>query len=123
MYQIPYALTRQTIDNIKKYISTYAIHQCLSGDDCQTEGGQRCIFPFDYEGTTYHKCTSVDNDQPWCAYEVDSEGILVEDEWDNCGNTCYPGKYIAFAFVYDIDRRNIMKCVHIYTKVAVTKSS
>ena len=106
------------IIHIKKYISSLVIHQCFS--DCQTEGGQSCIFPFDYEGITYHECTSVDNDQPWCAYEVDSEGLLVGDEWENCGNTCYIGKFIAFAFLYDIDRRNIMKFLQMYMRVAVT---
>ena len=79
----------------------YTTYQCLSGEDCQTESGQKCIFPFNYEGTTYHKCTSVDNDQPWCAYEVDSEGTLVDDEWENCDNTCYLGKHTKF--VYDIE--------------------
>ena len=58
------------------------------GDDCRTENGQKCIFPFNYEGTTYDKCTSDDNDQPWCAYEVDSSGTLIEDEWGNCDAAC-----------------------------------
>ena len=61
------------------------------GDVCRTENGQKCIFPFNYEGTTYNTCTSVDNDQPWCAYEVDSDATLVEGEWENCDNTCYLG--------------------------------
>ena len=60
------------------------------GDDCRTENGQKCIFPFDYQGKTYHKCTSndYDNDQPWCAYEVDRTGTLIEDEWGNCDAAC-----------------------------------
>ena len=70
------------------------------GDGCRTVAGQKCILPFNYEGTTYSECTSVDNDQPWCAYEVDSEGNLVEGEWENCGNTCYLGMYTVDVYRY-----------------------
>ena len=55
---------------------------------CTTEYGQKCIFPFIYDDITYSECTSVDNDHPWCAYEVDSEGTLVGDEWENCAASC-----------------------------------
>ena len=68
-------------NDLKKYI--------FLGYDCQTENGQTCIFPFNYKGTTYHQCPSVDNNVPWCAYEVDSAGTLVEGEWGNCTATCF----------------------------------
>ena len=57
-------------------------------DDCKTENGKKCIFPFNYEGTTYSACTSVGSDHPWCAYEVDSDRNLVGDEWENCDAAC-----------------------------------
>ena len=61
-------------------------------DGCETENGQKCIFPFNYDGTTYSECTSVDHDRPWCAIQtpltVDIDGNLVDEEWGNCDSTC-----------------------------------
>ena len=62
-----------------------------SNDGCitnSTENGMKCIFPFHYQGNTYFECTSDDHDKPWCAYEVDNDGNLVDDEWENCYNSC-----------------------------------
>ena len=33
---------------------------------CGTDNGP-CVFPFNYDGTSYSKCTTIDHDQPWCA--------------------------------------------------------
>ena len=64
-------------------------------DDCETENGKKCIFPFNYNGATYSACTSVDGAHPWCAYEVDSDRNLVgegkikgEAKWENCDAAC-----------------------------------
>ena len=43
-----------------------------------------CVFPFNYNGTTFFDCTSVDHDQAWCSTEVDEEGNLVGGQWGNC---------------------------------------
>ena len=34
---------------------------------CYTVEGNECVFPFKYKGVEYHKCTSEDVYQPWCA--------------------------------------------------------
>ncbi|XP_040568610.1 epididymal sperm-binding protein 1 [Lepeophtheirus salmonis] len=40
----------------------------VSSDVCQTKNGQRCIFPFKYNGQTYHNCTTTGNNNvKWCA--------------------------------------------------------
>ena len=59
----------------------------FTGDDCQTVKSQICIFPFNYKGTAYHECTSVDHVTTWCAYEVDSNRDLVDKKWANCDPT------------------------------------
>ena len=59
---------------------------------CKTRDGYGpCIFPFIYEGKTYEKCTtdgfSLDDD-PWCPYEVDENGVysggLISGKWNYC---------------------------------------
>ena len=40
--------------------------------DCTTTAGQTCQFPFIYLNTTFTSCTSVNDNAPWCATEVDS---------------------------------------------------
>ncbi|CAB4057959.1 MMP2 [Lepeophtheirus salmonis] len=42
---------------------------------CRTLGGQTCLIPFEYRGTTYNSCTNVDNGGvDWCATSKDSTG-------------------------------------------------
>ena len=53
-----------------------------------------CVFPFQYKGITYHKCTSIEdeeNGQPWCSTEVDSNGIYIEGLWGYCNTECFEG--------------------------------
>jgi len=69
--------------------------QCLKTClPCKTVGsqGKPCIFPFQYAGTTYDKCTPRDSDsgQPWCATEIDEEGYVVDNAWGDCLEGC-PG--------------------------------
>jgi len=69
--------------------------QCLKTClPCKTVGdrGKPCIFPFQYAGRTYDKCTTRDSDngQPWCATEVDSTGYVVDNAWGDCLEGC-PG--------------------------------
>lgn len=50
-----------------------------------------CIFPFSWNGTTYHSCTSDGSDFSWCALEVDDQGIVVGNKWGSCDmSTCNP---------------------------------
>merc|ERR1712083_1161937 len=55
-----------------------------------TAGGQRCIFPFNYEGQSYSSCTDKgsENGKPWCALEVDSNDNVVSGKWEDCDSTC-----------------------------------
>ena len=61
---------------------------------CKTVGdkGKPCVFPFEYSGRSYDKCTSRDSDngQPWCATEVDENGYVVDNAWGDCLEGC-PG--------------------------------
>merc|ERR1719158_1444198 len=48
---------------------------------CTNEAGQRCRFPFVYDGSTYHGCTTAGGyDRPWC-YDVRGNS-----NWDYCVN-------------------------------------
>ena len=61
---------------------------------CATEDGLACVFPFQYDGTSYSACTTYDNeyDQLWCATEVDDNGDYIEDQWGNCNSNCETSK-------------------------------
>ena len=54
--------------------------------DCRTEQGISCVFPFTYRGVTYKTCTTAesDNNKAWCATQVDSEGVVVNNKWQDC---------------------------------------
>ena len=43
--------------------------------------GADCVFPFKYKSKTYHACTTVDRDQPWCATKQD---YWYHKQWGNC---------------------------------------
>merc|ERR1711976_125381 len=66
--------------------------RCLRQCDCRTEQGSSCVFPFTYKGVTYKSCTTAesDNNKAWCATEVDSEGVVVNNKWQDCAEGC-PG--------------------------------
>ena len=51
-----------------------------------TKGGNAnnamCVFPFIYKGTTYYKCTTINNgDTPWCAT---TSSYDADEQWGNC---------------------------------------
>ena len=43
-----------------------------------------CIFPFNYNGTTFTDCTTMNHDQLWCPTKVDEEKNTIEEQWGNC---------------------------------------
>ena len=43
-----------------------------------------CIFPFNYNGTSYSKCTTAGHDKLWCPTKVDDEQNTIEEQWGNC---------------------------------------
>ena len=50
-----------------------------------------CVFPFNYGGTSYSKCSTQDNPEPWCATEVDANGNYepgIYGKWGNCDSNC-----------------------------------
>ena len=59
---------------------------------CATIDGSACVFPFQYDGTSYSHCTTKDHDQLWCATEVDANGDYVEGSWENCNGNCGTSK-------------------------------
>ena len=73
---------------------------------CKTVGdrGKPCVFPFEYSGRTYDKCTSRDSDngQPWCATEVDATGYVVDNAWGDCLDGCPGTSELLGCSVYSI---------------------
>jgi len=59
------------------------------GDDvlaifCKTRASP-CVFPFTWENQEYSACTTDGNtDFPWCALEVDDQGVLLNNRWGKC---------------------------------------
>lgn len=43
-----------------------------------------CVFPFKYDGTTYHKCTMDGHHKKWCYFQVDVNGVGVPGRWGHC---------------------------------------
>ena len=54
---------------------------------CFTKEGEECLFPFQYKGVTYTKCTSVDVYQPWCVTSINSSTSLIQS-WGLCLADC-----------------------------------
>jgi len=60
---------------------------------CGTKDGpvanKPCVFPFNYGGTKYSKCTTEGNKgKLWCSTEVDAFGDYVKNKWGNCDSNC-----------------------------------
>jgi len=47
---------------------------------------KRCVFPFQYKGTLYQRCTSdhSSNGEQWCATSVTRDGSVIVGEWGDC---------------------------------------
>ena len=70
------------------------IRHCLFFTErCDTEGGDPCIFPFDYDGKKYYSCTWASaftkerNGTPWCATKTTSFPWKVI-KWGDCTEGC-----------------------------------
>jgi len=56
-------------------------HKTVNGN----ANGAACVFPFEYGGKTYNRCTSVDGDpRPWCSTEKDGK-LDASGKWGECG--------------------------------------
>ena len=55
------------------------------GEDCVATGGsiegEKCMFPFQYDGETYNSCTTADETKLWCKTDVGGN-------WGYCGKAC-----------------------------------
>ena len=51
--------------------------------------GRPCVFPFTWEEVTYNECVD-DGRKPWCATEVDTSGVMEENNYGFCNEAC-PG--------------------------------
>jgi len=69
-----------------------ADYRCLRQCECKTVQDKACVFPFSYKGVTYNNCTNTgsDNGAAWCATQVDAEGEVVKNTWQDCQDGC-PG--------------------------------
>ena len=75
---------------------------------CATIDGLACIFPFQYNGTSYNNCIKKNDDdevtydeddeevdEPWCPYDVTDNGEA--GNWNYCNSNC--GKPSKTSFV------------------------
>ena len=61
---------------------------------CKTNAGKDCVFPFEYDGTTYYKCTTdggalgIFSGGAWCATVQPVKSVKWEKNvnWDRCNN-------------------------------------
>ena len=58
-------------------------------EDCFTvsgpKSGEKCIFPFRYNGALHHRCTKDNHDKLWCATDTNQNDGYVDGQWGNCG--------------------------------------
>ena len=64
---------------------------------CSTISGKTpnlpCVFPFEFEGTTYHSCSWEDGTR-WCSTKVDENGQHLKGNWGNCESNCPMGCHV-----------------------------
>lgn len=61
--------------------------QCfVSTIETPTNPSKRCVFPFQYKGSLYQRCTSdhSTNGEQWCATSVTRDGSVIVGEWGDC---------------------------------------
>jgi len=57
---------------------------------CLSTLNNPCKFPFTYKNVTHTECTHVgsENGAAWCATQVDENGIVVTNKWEDCQAGC-----------------------------------
>lgn len=61
--------------------------QCfVSTIETPTTPSKRCVFPFQYKGSLYQRCTSdhSTNGEQWCSTSVTRDGSVIVGEWGDC---------------------------------------
>ncbi|XP_040579517.1 uncharacterized protein [Lepeophtheirus salmonis] len=90
---------KTTITNFKTTIlrkTTEVVTVTSAPTRCSTSTGENCLFPFSYDGQTFHQCTTVENgDQPWCATYVNER--RETEKWGNCEAGCPIGTTVPGA--------------------------
>merc|ERR1712241_757194 len=72
-------LTEYDVLKLKRMYNCRETNIIGTTDIC-TAGGQKCTFPFKYEGKSYNSCTEVgsENGKAWCALAVDArDGVVI----------------------------------------------
>ena len=72
----------------------------ISTVQTETKDSRRCVFPFEYKGKVYLKCTSdhSSNNREWCGTEVKASGEVVDGKWGDCDKesvVCYTTKVVV----------------------------
>lgn len=85
-------------------------------DKCLTIGGdvigEQCIFPFAYEGVTYHGCPyDEERETFWCATRVTQDGVQEYGQWGKCSEDCTKGKgsTIFYIIIFNVNKIRILK--------------
>ena len=79
-------------------------------DMCITTDGDECVFPFEYKGNFYDKCTGVGHDGVlWCSLDAHHDG-----RWGNCNvkSSCAAG-----------DHRSIRRSLRVWVLCILHNSS
>jgi len=73
-----------------------AILQITGGNKCFASSGngaaKHCVFPFKYNGITYHGCTKANHDKFWCSTKTTGNGEYISKEWGNCDTNACKGQ-------------------------------
>merc|ERR1711976_737248 len=93
-YKVRNKRSAQTDESFEPSPSIAYAPPSAPGPECTATskyGPQPCIFPFTFKGNTYYSCTEADSaGEPWCAYNVDNNGVAITGQWANCNPGC-PG--------------------------------
>jgi len=71
------------------YLVIFVVRSIIS-QICQTEDGDKCIFPFVYKRKTFFGCTQFEapDTRPWCSTKVNARGEHVASQFGHCSDTC-----------------------------------
>merc|ERR1712014_121182 len=94
---------------------------------CNTHDGTKCVFPFNYLGVEYYKCTYAASPVPWCATMVDSNNTVVTNNWGDCSNTalssCPVEDISILSCVTEGGPKDNMPCVFPFRHLGITYTS
>ncbi|XP_065839317.1 uncharacterized protein [Oscarella lobularis] len=66
--------------SVKECTNDVSIVNYVCGGD--SDGNDKCVFPFVYKGKRFFECTSFDRDAPWCS--IKNDGGQAMKEWAYC---------------------------------------